>query len=322
MSITKPRAAQTRRPTRPARPAGRRSGRTRRKDNATAYLMLAPMVGLLGVFVFWPLVYSVYLSLFEINFYKGSTFVGMKFYKYVLADPQFWSSVGKGLYFAALVVPSGLVVALLLASFIKTLGRRSAAFVKTVVYLPAVISVVIASLLFRFMYQDEGVVNWLLGLFGVEPVGWLENADTALPAIAVPGLWLSFGLTTLILLAALLDIPESYYESAQLDGAGFFRCTWSITLPLLKNILLYLTVTGLVVPATGIQQLELPLIMTEGGPVGSTTTPNLFIFFSFRDATPYATSYSLTAALLLFVVLGAISLLIFRFLKSEKSIDG
>ncbi|MEV6107053.1 sugar ABC transporter permease [Streptomyces sp. NPDC051940] len=296
-----------------------RQGGAGRKDNKTAYLMIAPMVVLLGVFVFWPLVYSVYLSLYEINFYKGSTFVGFKFYRFVLTDPEFWASVRRGLYFTAIVVPGGLAVALLLASFIKTLGTRAASFVKTVVYLPAVISIVIASLLYMFMYQDEGLVNWLIGLVGIEPVGWLQDTGWALPAITVPALWLGFGLTTLILLAALLDIPESYFESAQLDGAGFLRRTWHITIPLLKNVLLYLTVTGFV---AGLQQFELPLVMTKGGPVGSTTTPNLFIFNSFRDATPYATSYSLTAALLLFVVLGTISMLIFRFIKSEKSIDG
>jgi ABC-type sugar transport system permease subunit len=178
---------------------------------------------------------------------------------------------------------------------------------------------VVASVLFVFMYQDEGVINWLLSLLNYGPVNWLNDPTYALPAIAVPGIWLGFGITTLILLAGLLDIPEGYYESAQLDGAGFFQRLFHITIPLLKNVLLYLLVTGFTL---AIQLFDLPLIMTNGGPVDATMTPNLFIFSSFRELTPYSTSFSLTAALMLFLVLGAISLVIFRLVNSDKAIDG
>lgn len=289
------------------------------RDNRTAYLMIAPMVILLGIFVMWPLIYSFYLSTFKINFYQPPEFVGLDFYRYVLTSPAFWKSLGIGLYYAVLTVPTGLILALLLASFIKSLSGRVAAYMKTTVYLPAVVSTVIASVVFTFMYQDEGVVNWFIGLLNFGPVSWLNDPDTALPAIAVPGLWLGFGITTLILLAGLLDIPQSYYESAALDGAGFFQRTFYITIPLLKNVLLYLLVTGFTL---AVQMFDLPLVMTNGGPVDATTTPNLYIFNSFRDGTPYATSFSLTASLLLFVVLGLISLVIFRVINSDKSVDG
>jgi ABC-type sugar transport system permease subunit len=132
----------------------------------------------------------------------------------------------------------------------------------------------------------------------------------------VPAIWLGLGITTLIMLAGLLDIPDSYYESAELDGAGFFKRTWYITIPLLKNILLYLFVTGF----TGaIQMLDLPLVMTNGGPVNATTTPNLFIFNHFRN--DVNVGYSIAAALLLFVVLGTISALVFKFVNSERLVD-
>jgi multiple sugar transport system permease protein len=292
---------------------------THLRDNRTAYLMIAPMVILLSIFVLWPLIYAIYLSGFQISFYKGAEFVGLKFYQDVLEDPKFWNSLRVGISFAAMVVPAGMIVSLMLASFIKTLSRRLAGFMKVTVYVPAVISTVVASVLFLFMYQDQGVVNWFLSLVNAGPVAWLNNPGTALPAIAVPAIWLGLGITTLIMLAGLLDIPDSYYESAELDGAGFFKRTWYITIPLLKNILLYLFVTGF----TGaLQMLDLPLVMTNGGPVNATTTPNLFIFNNFRGATPYATSYSLTTALLLFVVLGAISVLVFRLINSDKSVDG
>lgn len=289
------------------------------RSNKTAYLMIAPMVILLGIFVFWPLVYSFYLSTFKISFYKEPQFVGLQFYQYVLTEPRFWKSLWVGLYYALLTVPIGLLLALLIASFIKTLSKKAASFMKTTVYVPAVVSTVVASVLFVFMYQDQGVANWLLGLLNAGPIAWLNDPDTALPAIAVPGIWLGFGITTLIVLAGLLDIPESYYESARLDGAGYLKQTWYVTIPLLKNVFLYLIVTGFTL---SIQMIDLPLVMTNGGPVDATMTPNLYIFNSFRDLTPYATSFSLTAALLLFAVLGLISLGIFRLINSDKAVDG
>jgi len=288
------------------------------RSNGTAYLMIAPMVLLLAVFVAWPLVYAFYLSFFEISFYKDATFVGFNFYGYVLTDPNFWHSLGVGLRYSLMVVPTILVLALLLASFIKTLSKRAAAVMKTTVYVPAVVSSVVTSVVFLFIYQDAGFANWLAGLFRAGPIAWLNTDSTALPSVAVPGVWLGFGVATLIMLAGILDIPESYYESALLDGANFGQRTWYITIPMLKNVLLYLLVTGFTL---ALQEFQLPLIMTNGGPVDATMTPNLYIFNSFRDATPFATSYSLTASLLLFIVLGAISLVIFRAISSQKSAD-
>jgi len=290
-----------------------------RRDDRTAYLMIAPMVVLLGVFVLWPLVYSLYLSTFQISFYQGSKFVGLRFYKYVLETPAFWHSIVIGLYYALLTVPVMIILALLLATFIKSLSARAAAIMKTTVYLPAVVSTVVASVVFVFMYQDDGVANWLVGRIALGPVNWLNSPDVTLPAVAVPGVWLGFGVSTLILLAGLLDIPASYYEQAETDGANALQRLWYITIPLLKNVLLYLFVTGFTL---AIQMLDLPLVMTNGGPVEATTTPNLYIFTTFRDLTPYATSFSLTAALLLFAVIGAISMVVFRLVRSDKAVDG
>ncbi|ASW57457.1 ABC transporter permease [Plantactinospora sp. KBS50] len=281
--------------------------------------MIAPMVILLSIFVAWPLAYSVYLSTFKISFYQEPEFVGLDFYGYVLESAGFWHSIVVGLYYALLTVPTIMALSLLLATFIKSLSKRAAAFMKTTVYLPAVMSTVVTSVLFVFMYQDEGVANWLLGLLSQGPVNWLNDPHLALPAIAIPGIWLGFGISTLIMLAGLLDIPDSYYEQAQIDGAGWFTQLRHITIPLLKNVLLYLFVTGFTL---AIQMLDLPLIMTGGGPVEATNTPNLYIFDSFRDLTPYATSFSLTAALLLFAVIGAISMVVFRLVRSDKAVDG
>ncbi|HVU79234.1 MAG TPA: sugar ABC transporter permease [Gaiellaceae bacterium] len=301
------------------RRATARAQRRLSDSTLTAYLMIAPMVGLLAVFVLWPLVYAVWLSGHRISFYQPSVWVGTQFYHFVLTDPRFWHSLRIGIGYAAMVVPTQMVLALLLASLIKAVSGPMAAVLKTTVYVPAVISSVVASVVFVFIYQDAGLANWVIGLLGMKPVAWLNDPSTALPAIAAPGVWLGFGIATLILLAAMLDIPQSYYESAALDGAGWFRTMRYITIPLLKNVFLFLFVTGFTLT---VQEFQLPLIMTGGGPVDDTNTPNLFIFNSFRDGTPYATSFSLAASLLLFVVLGAISLIVFKLVRSTKAVDG
>ncbi|WP_239066151.1 carbohydrate ABC transporter permease [Microbacterium hibisci] len=289
-------------------------------DNRTAYLMIAPMVVLLGIFVFWPLVYSFYLSTFEISFYADPVFVGLQFYQYVLEDPDFWHSIWIGAQYALYVVPAMMILAFLIASLIRTCGIKLAGLLKTTVYVPTVVSAVVASIIFVFMYRsDGGIVNWLLSFVGLGPYAFLSDPSLALPAISIPGIWLAFGVTTLIMLAGMYDIPESYYEAAQLEGANYFQRTYFITIPLMKNVLVYLLVTATI---GALQQFELPLIMTGGGPTNATMTPNLFIFNTFKDPTPYATSFSLTAALILFFVLGTVSVLIFRLINSDKAIDG
>lgn len=305
-----------------SRAAKRRAAKSARRlnqSNLTAYLMIAPMVGLLSVFVLWPLGYAFYLSGYRISFYKPPVWVGLDFYHYVIGDPEFWHAIRIGFAYAAMVVPTQIFLALLLASFIKSLSGRIAAVLKTTVYVPAVISSVIAATIFLFVYQDAGFANWFIGLFGGAPLAWLNNPGVALPAIAAPGVWLAFGVSTLILLAAMLDIPQSYYESASLDGANFVKATVYITVPLLRNVLLFLLITGFTLT---VQEFQLPLIMTGGGPVDATNTPNLYIFNQFRDNTPYSTSFSLAAALLLFLILGAFSILIFRVISSVKAVDG
>lgn len=287
--------------------------------NLTGYLMIAPLVILLAIFVIYPLVNAFYLSTYRTYYNRPAEFAGLDFYGYVLTDPEFWSSLRVGFVYSVIVVPTILVLALLLASFIKTLGARVAGFLKTTVYVPTVVSVVVASLLFVFIYQDAGFANWFVGLFGLDAVAWLNTDASALPAISVPGIWLGFGVSTLILLAGLLDIPESYYESASLEGANWFQRTWYITIPMLRNVFLYLIVTGFTL---SMQEYLIPLIMTNGGPVGATTTPNLFIFTTFRDQSAFAFTYSLAAALILFIVLGSVSVLIFKAIKSDKAVDG
>ncbi|MBU5671511.1 carbohydrate ABC transporter permease [Paenibacillus brevis] len=289
-----------------------------RYDNKIAYIMLLPILILLTVFVIIPFVYAVNVSFYDWSFYQDSVYVGLRNFSNVLTDPLFTKSILIGLRFAFMVVPAQLLLAFLFAHVIKGLGKRLSGFVKTSIYIPTIISGIIASIVFAFIYDyNAGLANYFLELIGMEKVAWLADVRTALGSIAVPVVWLGFGITALIMLAGLLDIPESYYEAAELEGAGVFARMIRITLPLMKNVILYLLVIGF----TGaIQQFELPLVMTGGGPIDETLTPNLYIFNHFKN--DVLVGHSIASALLLFLVLGTISAIIFKVLNSDKAVDG
>lgn len=299
------------------RAARQRAKRFRYRDGKIAYLFLLPVLVLLSIFVIWPAVYAVYLSFQDWSFYKDPEFVGLKNFRDVLTDPLFWASVRRGFVFVAMTVPAMLVLAYLFASLVTSVSRSLSTVLKVSIYVPTIISAVITSIVFAIIYDySGGILNWVLARFGVEPIAWLGDPAWALLAIAVPAIWLGMGLTSLIMVAAMVDIPQEFYEAAAIEGANWRQRTLYITLPQMKNIILYLLVTGFV---AAIQQFELPLVMTGGGPLDSTNLPNLFIFNHFRN--DVKVGYSIAAALVMFVVLGSVSALIFKFVNSEKLVD-
>ncbi|MFB4351448.1 carbohydrate ABC transporter permease [Microbacterium sp. CR_7] len=287
------------------------------RDTKVAYLFLLPVVGLLGIFVIWPAIYAGFLSFQNWSFYKEPEFVGLRNFTAVLSDPLFWASVGRGFAFVAMTVPPMLVLAFFFASLVVSVSRRFASILKVSIYIPTIISSVITSIIFVLMYDySGGLLNWFLGIFGIDPIAWIGDPAWALLAIAIPAIWLGMGLTSLIMVAAMVDIPTEFYEAAAMEGANWWQKTAFITLPQMKNIILYLLITGFV---AAIQQFELPLVMTGGGPLDSTTLPNLFIFNHFRN--DINVGYSIAAALVMFVVLGTVSAIVFKFVNSERLVD-
>lgn len=297
--------------------ARKQADRYRYRDNKVAYWFLLPVLVLIGIFVIWPAIYAGYLSFQDWSFYKDPEFVGWKNFTDVMSDRLFWQSVGRGFVFVAMTVPPMMILAFLFASLVVSVGRRFASLLKVSIYIPTIISAVITSIIFVLIYDySGGLLNWFLGFFGVDPIAWIGDPAWALLAIAVPAIWLGMGLTSLIMVAAMVDIPQEFYEAAAMEGANWWQKTFYITLPQMKNIILYLLITGFV---AAIQQFELPLVMTNGGPLDSTMLPNLFIFNHFRN--DINVGYSIAAALLMFVVLGTVSAVVFRFVNSERLVD-
>lgn len=295
----------------------KRLNKSKYRDTKLAFLMLAPVTIMLGIFVIYPAVQAVYLSFQDWSFYKPPEFVGWRNFTNVLSDPLFFAAIRRGFVFVLMTVPIMLVLAFLFASLVVSVGKKFATTLKVSIYIPTIISGVIASIIFVLIYDySGGLLNATLANFDVAPIAWIGDPKWALFAIAIPAIWLGMGLTSLIMVAAMVDIPEEFYEAAAMEGANWWQKTLYITIPQMKNVILYLLITGFV---ASIQQFELPLVMTGGGPLDSTNLPNLFIFNHFRN--DITVGYSIAAALLLFVVLGTVSALIFKVLNSEKLVD-
>lgn len=286
-----------------------------KKDAITAYIMIFPVVVLLAIFVIWPLINSIRWSFFNWSFYREPEFVGFNNFRMVLQDKYFLKSLVVGLKWVAMVVPAGFILSFFIATYLKSLkNSRGSVFMKIAVYVPNVVSVVVASMIFVFLVDVRyGAINVLLKYIGMDPIPFLSKPATAMPAVAVVGVWLSFGMQTLIMLAGLNDIPNTYYEAATIDGAGFFQKTFYVTLPCMKNIFLFLLVTGV----TGaIQEFQIMKLMTNGGPLQSTTTPNLLIYQHFTSDPTMG--YTMAAALLMFAIMMMLSVVLFRVIQSDK----
>jgi multiple sugar transport system permease protein len=282
--------------------SGFKSQKTRRA--IFAYLMLAPdMIGLL-VFLFLPILLSVYTSFHSWNALNPKmTFIGLQNYLNLMRDGIFWDSLGKTLKYTLMFVPMIFCLSLLMALFVNSLSRRIQEFFRTVYFVPFAISTVVASLMWLFIFDPQrGVINDLLKTLGLAPQSFLGDPAQALFCIAFISVWILVGYYSIIFLAALKDVPQSYYESARLDGANAFVLFRDITLPLLREVSTFVL---LVTTIASFQVFDLIKIMTNGGPANAT---NVTVFYIYTNAFQYSQlGYSAAMAVVLFVLIFAVS---------------
>lgn len=284
----------------------------------TAYLVVTPAIALLLIFNIAPIIYTIRMSFFKWSFYKENAFIGWDNYRRIVMDKNFRQSVLVGLEFMFWNMSISMILSFIIALCIRCMSRHAASATKVLAYIPTIIAGTVISYIFGFIYNFRyGILNMLMRSLRLSPQAWTTNPDTAMFSIVIPSIWQAVGVKTLILLAGMNDIAPSYYEAAALDGAGEVKQLWYITLPCLKNIGLYLLVTGAI---SAMQMWDLSNFITGGGPQGMTTTPVLYIYNRFRYDDYLGPS--LAAALILAVLLGCISWITFKTISSDKNIDG
>jgi ABC-type sugar transport system permease subunit len=253
-----------------------------RKQAVFGVVIILPTLAVLAIFRLLPMVQALYLSVTAYDLVHPPRFVGLANFVSLLQDPLFLKSARVSLtYVLFSVVPVlplslGLAVLFNRSVFIKNVLRSA-------IFMPVVMPAVVMAVVWTFMYQQDGVINTLLGFLGIDPIPWLRSSATALWAVILIGIWRATPYYMVIFLAGLQAIPADYYDAAKIDGAGRWGTFRYITLPLLKPTMLLVIVMNVIV---AMKVFAVPMIMTGGGPADSTRVLPLFIYqtaFEFFD---------------------------------------
>ncbi len=261
-------------------PAGRRTAAVRRSAAGwAAWLFVAPALTAYAVFVLRPIGLTLQYSLYEWDGIGPSTWVGLDNYRQIVSDPALYGSILHAfeliVFFSAVPVTLGLVAAATIRSIMTS---RLAVVARVVLFMPQVIPLVAAGIMWSWLLSTTGLVNQLLSAVGLGGLtrAWLGDFTTALPSVGLIGAWVLLGLCTLLLLSGMSKIDPSLYEAARLDGAGPVREFWSITLPSLRQeVVVCVTVTVI----AALSSFDIVYISTQGGPGGQTTVPGLQVFY-------------------------------------------
>jgi len=252
-----------------------------KREHIDGWLFVLPFVVSTLAFFIWPLISSTVMSFKEYSFLDqttvfGAKFVGLKNYTDAFNDPVVQKAFRNTFLYSAVVVPVQLFIALGLALIVD--GKiKGKSFFRTAYYLPTVTSSVAVSVMFMFIFKNDGLVNGFLSNFGIKPIVFFNNPDLALPLVMSMAIWSSVGMYMVIFLAGLQDIPQSLYEAASIDGANKRQVFYKVTLPLLKPTVFFNFVISLI---GCMQMFDQAFIVSNGtgGPLDSTMTVVLLLY--------------------------------------------
>jgi multiple sugar transport system permease protein len=293
----------------------RRFTKSKQSQRIAAAWLITPACALLLIFVIIPIVLTFVLAFTNARLISpnGPQFVGFDNFARLFGDPLFWKSLRNTVLFAVFVVPVQAGVALVLALLINV-KIRGVNFFRTVYFLPVVTSMVVVSLLWKLLYQPDGLINNFLAVFGIDGPDWLGNPNTALVAILVMSVWQGVGFHMVIWLSGLQTIPQDMYEAGAIDGAGNWQRFRYITWPALRQTRTFILITITIQAFALFTQIQ---VMTQGGPLDSTSTivyQAVRVGFSLQQ-----TGYASALSLVFFVLVLAVSL-VQRYLTRDKDV--
>lgn len=286
--------------------------KTRRKSRFFPYAMLFPTIVVFAVFMIYPILYSLYLSFTE---FTGGTyeFVGLRNYIELFNDLVFYKALFNTFFYLIIQVPVMIGLALLLAVLIEQKFVRGRGFFRMATFLPTITSLVAYSLVFKVLFNTNyGLINYIVEFFGGEKIQWIYSAWPARASVIISITWRWVGYNMIILLAGIQAIPTEMYESASLDGANFWQQLFYITIPAIKPIILFTTITSTI---GTLQLFDEPYILTQGGPNYATITLGQYLYengftylkFGFASALGYV----------MVIIIGLLSWVQFKVTKEE-----
>ena len=282
------------------------------------FAMLAPGFILLTIFVITPFIIALYRSFSDYYAYNDNVqFVWFRNYIRILQDDSFFKSLGNVVTMTLIYASVMVVITFAFAHVIKKLSPRMSSMTKIICYVPHLLSGVILSIIFLFIFSNNGLVNALRVNNDMDRIVFNQDGLWPYFVIILPMLWGGFGYNSLVMLAGLLNIPNDYYEAAAIDGANAWQKLTRITIPSMKNyfvLIIINLITG------GLQMFELPMMMTGGGPLEKTLTPVLFIYYQKQNPSLQECEI-MAGSILIMIPIALINIFVFKVIRSEKSMD-
>ena len=266
----------------------------------TPYLFLLPAVAVLIVFFFIPFFQTFGLSFFD---YSSSiynpTFNGVDNYIKLFKEPIFYKVMFNTFMYLIIAVPFLVTFPLFLAILINQ-KIRGITLYKILLYLPVIVSIVVAAIAFKWLYAGQGILNYILTLFHLEPIDWLVDTKWALFSVAIVTIWKGIGYYMMIYLASLMSVPQDLYEACDIDGANFLTKHFTVTIPhIMPTIALVSTISTI----SAMKVFAEIYVMTKGGPLNSTKTIVYYIYERAFENLDLGYASALAVVLLIVVML-------------------
>lgn len=274
------------------------------KSTLTSLLYLAPALVFIGIFTIYPIFKSIDMSFYtDFNIFTGEIKArGLENYQELLTDPEFFKALKNTAIYVIGVVPTSIVISVFVAVLLNSVPKFQG-FFRSVYFLPFVTSTVAISVVWSWLYHSRyGLINYILGLFGVDAINWLGDPDNAMLSVIIMAIWKGLGFNILLLLVGLNNISDSYYKAAKVDGAGVWARFTNITIPLLRPTLFLLSVVGTINSFKVFDEV-FALFNGRPGPAGSATTVVYYLFRKFYEQFNYGVAAA-SGIVLFLIVLG------------------
>ena len=277
------------------------------------YLFLIPACGIVGMFVIYPALEAIVLSFTNFNMITAPSAVGLANYRALWHDPFFWSALRNTLLYLVLVVPLLVLLPIFLALLVNRALPGITLF-RAALYLPAITSLVISGLIWKWVYEEKGILNYFLIASGISdtPAAFLTDPTNALFSVMAVTVWSGMGYYMVIYLAGLQSIPRHLYEVAEVEGVSKWQQTLHITIPLLRPSVAVVTVMASI---SAMKVFEEVYVMTQGGPLDSSKT---LVFYIYQSAfEEFEMGYAAAIGVVLFAITLAFSMINLRLLGKK-----
>jgi multiple sugar transport system permease protein/sn-glycerol 3-phosphate transport system permease protein len=296
--------------------AGRPRSWFRIREGVTPYALVAPLIILMAIFIYWPLIYSVYLSFFDWNFVSpDKLYVGFDNYRRLRDDPHFHQALRGTLFYTVTLVPLQVFLPLGLALLLWPIRKsRAQNAYRIMLFSPTIIAYSVAAVMWLWIFNaNQGILNKLLAHLDVEKIRWLSDREYAIWVIVVVATWKSLGFHLLLYLAALEGVPRDYVEAAQLDGAGSWEVMKSIRFPLITPTFFFVLITTVI--SVNDDVFGAINVLTNGGPFESTT--NVIYYLYLQGFRTFQIGSASAVAVLVFIATAFLTWLQFRFIEGR-----